>query len=373
MTNWVRNARPVLLVAVGLVVGGSLLGSRFLSGGDPPKGAAPAAGGKEATGPVVLGTVDSDPSPVSLGLPPALQSGEVVKVFVKAGDEVKAGQPLYEFNTRLLAAELKVAGEGVKVALANVKRAKALEDQHQTAIDTQRHKRDAARTNLEQKGEGLRVYETILRRTLDQTQAKEKADDLYRDDPKRYELRGETVKARLDRDTEELVLAGLEKADMTTPRAIAEAEVERCKALVEKARTAIDLCTVKALVPGTVEQVNVGPGDVLGVAARAPAVVLVPAGPRVVRAEVEAEFAHKVGPDKVGREVVIHDHTDPKLTYKGVVRRVGGAFLAKRPADGGFVPNETRVLPVLVEVADPAPPGKPPLRVGQRVKVNFGA
>ena len=66
------------------------------------------------------------------------------------------------------------------------------------------------------------------------------------------------------------------------------------------------------------------PGTTMGVSTRAPALWLIPAGPRVVRAEVEAEFAHRVGPDIVGKTVTISDHTDPKLTYTGMVRRVAG-------------------------------------------------
>jgi hypothetical protein len=100
--------------------------------------------------------------------------------------------------------------------------------------------------------------------------------------------------------------------------------------------------------------------------------ILIPAGPRVVRAEVEAEFAHRVGQDKLGKTVTIYDHTDPNVVYKGVVKRIGTTFLPKRNYEGGLVPNETKVLEALIEVTDPNPRGMPPLRVGQKVRVNFG-
>ena len=60
------------------------------------------------------------------------------------------------------------------------------------------------------------------------------------------------------------------------------------------------------------------------------------------------------------------------LTYKGTVKRIGTAFLTKRSAADGFVQNETRALEAVIEVTDPAPPNQPPLRVGQKVRVNFG-
>src|SRR5262249_37588020 len=102
------------------------------------------------------------------------------------------------------------------------------------------------------------------------------------------------------------------------------------------------------------------------------AVILIPSGPRIVRAEVEAEFVHRIGPDKKGKEVTIADHFDGKLTYKGVVREIGTAFIQKRNAGDGFGMNDTRILEVVVDATDPNPPGKPSLKVGQKVRVNFG-
>jgi multidrug resistance efflux pump len=373
--NWLRNARPVLYVAGGLLVVGSLLGAKLWaggSGGGADAKAAPPTNGAGGSGPVVLGYVDSDPPPVSTGLPPVLPSGEVAEVYVEAGDEVEVGDPLYRFNTRHLEAKVKEAGEAVNVARANVARAKAAEDQFPQLVAAQELKLRAAEEKVRATAEAVRVYEANLRRTLVQTQPAADVNRLFENDPKRFELRVPMLTAPIERDAERVALDRLKATDATADRKAAEAQVEQARAKLDEARTAVELCTVRARVGGTVERVNVGPGDVIGVGTRVPAVVLVPAGPRVVRAEVEAEFAHRVGPDKIGKEVVIHDHADARLTYKGVVRRVGTTFLPKRHLDGGLVPNETRVLEALVEVADPAPPGKPPLRVGQRVKVNFG-
>jgi hypothetical protein len=91
----------------------------------------------------------------------------------------------------------------------------------------------------------------------------------------------------------------------------------------------------------------------------------------VVRAEVEAEFAHRVGLDLRGKTVTIVDRTDPKLTYPGGVRRVGTTFLQKRGTENLI--SDTRVLEVVIEVKNSTPAGKPPLRVGQRVRVNLGS
>jgi hypothetical protein len=117
--------------------------------------------------------------------------------------------------------------------------------------------------------------------------------------------------------------------------------------------------------------VKISEGTTLGISSRDPALWLVPAGTRIVRGEIEAEFAHRVGDGLKGKEVTIADHTDPKLTYKGKVLRISDTFLPKRSSDG-LLGNDTRVLEVRIEVVDAAPAGIPPLRVGQRVRVNLG-
>ena len=164
----------------------------------------------------------------------------------------------------------------------------------------------------------------------------------------------------------------LKTADPQVKVKEAQAAVEQAKAELAKAQSAVDLCVVRAKMPGTIEQVSIGPGTTMGVGTRAPALWLIPAGPRVVRAEIEAEFAHSVGSGIVGKTVTVSDHSDPKLTYSGVVRRVGSTFLLKRSNAENFLGSDTRVLEVVIEVSDPAPAGKPPLRVGQRVRVNLG-
>jgi len=379
--NWLRKARPLLFVTGGLLVIGSLLGARLLthgSGGatDLGKAAPPPTNGEKGSGPVVLGFVDSDPPPVAHGLPPVLQSGEIVEMFVKQGDEVKAGAKLYKFDTTILEADLNTALRAVDTAAANVNKAKGAVVLHGKKVDLQKQMVAAAETKVKLSHDAWQLAENNLKDGY-------KAAGFdpagwagrLKNEVKLFELYKDHTVAQLERDLQKAQLADLEAArenQVDKLVAEAEAEVKRYDTLVAKARSAILLCTVTAKVAGTVERVNVSPGEVMGISTRTPAVVLVPAGPRVVRAEVEAEFAHRIGTDRIGKEVTIFDNSDPKLTYKGVVRQISGSFLAKRGMDGGFVPNETRVLEAVVEVADPSPPGRPPLRVGQKVRVNFG-
>ena len=107
--TWPRKMRPVLIVAaLGVaVLVASLFGARALTSRlavptyvrpNPPRRASQTAGG-----PIVLGLVDTDPPPISYGLPPVLQSGTIAKVAVKDGDTVKAGaRVVCEFDATIL-------------------------------------------------------------------------------------------------------------------------------------------------------------------------------------------------------------------------------------------------------------------------------
>jgi hypothetical protein len=50
---------------------------------------------------------------------------------------------------------------------------------------------------------------------------------------------------------------------------------------------------------------------------------------------------------------------------------VGTAFVAKRSAPGALALDPPKALECVVELPDPAPAGKPPLRVNQPVRVIF--
>ena len=121
--TWLRRVRPALFVLGVALAVGSLLGARALShsngNSQQPKTANPAPA-TEFRGPIVMGTVDSEPSPVPYLLPPVLQSGTVAKVFVRGGQEVNVGEPLYEFDTAIQSADLEGAKAAVAMAMAKV-------------------------------------------------------------------------------------------------------------------------------------------------------------------------------------------------------------------------------------------------------------
>lgn len=380
--TWLRKTRP-LLVATGLAIGiGSLIGARELThGGSSGTSAKPTeAGPRSNVGPVVLGLVDTDPPPVAYGLPPVLQSGTVVQVHVKDGDEItpemirKGKDALYEFDSTIQKSDVKRAEAAVAYANTKVKEAEELAKQHKENIKVA----EKAVETAERKAALTKQYYDLVEKNLETYYRAEKIPESEWKERKKSD--STLYKANVDYDTavheKTLAVAKRDQLTAVNPEVKvdeAKAAVEQAKAELTKAQSAVELCIVRAKMPGTIEQVSIGPGTTLGVGTRTPALWLIPAGPRVVRAEIEAEFAHRVGTDIQGKTVTVSDHSDPKLTYTGVVRRIGTTFLLKRSNAENFLGGDTRVIEAVIEVNnDPAPAGKPPLRVGQRVRVNLG-
>jgi multidrug resistance efflux pump len=367
-----RTMRPILIVCGLALLIGSILGARALtSDGEslkptldipPPK-----------TGLHVLGTVDTDPPPVSVGLPPVLQSGTIAAVHVKDGDFVAVDQALYEFDATIQKRDVERAEHAVAYAKTKVEEAKELEKQHQLSIEHAAQALKAARGKLEL---ATAYYNFVDKKLEESYKADRHPPDTW---PERKKSSLELYKANVDyviaKNECELAELKLKQLQSVNPRVKvdeAEAAVRQAEAELQKAKSAMELCVVRAKYAGTVERVTIRPGATLGISTRDPAMWIIPAGARVVRAEVEAEFAHRVSEQLKGKEVEIYDHTNPTLTYKGTVRRISDSFLLKRGSAENFLGGDTRVIEVVIEVTDPAPKDRPPLRVGQRVRVNLG-
>ncbi len=373
--NWLRKMRPVLIVVGLALVIGSLVGARALTNGSladvSGKGdTAP----RSAGGPIVLATVDTDPPPVSYGLPPVLQSGTVLKVAVKDGDEVKAGQELYAFDSTIQQKDVDRAKAAVAYAETKVKQAEELAVQHKATIE---FTEASAKKNAERKFTLAQAYSALVRETLIKGYRIEKIpetewEEKLKIDPTLYKARVDQETAAGELDVINARLKQLVAVDPKVQIDEAKAAVEQAKAEQGKAQAAVDLCVLRAKTAGTVEQVSISPGTTLGISTRTPALWLIPGGRRVVRAEVEAEFAHRVGSDRIGKKVTVMDHSNAKLTYTGTVRHIGNTFLLKRASTENFLGGDTRVIEAVIDMDEDTPPGKPPLRVGQRVRVNLG-
>lgn len=382
MTRW--KPLPWVLVGVALLAV-SLVAARLNSppqsaNGDKPQVGTHAGG----SGPTVLGTVDTEQGvlPLFPPGPPAMASLTVKKVLVKPGATVHPGDVLVEFDSSTVAEKKTQAEHAVTEAAWTAELARLKAELHSQTVEKARIGVRKAEGDLSFAEKALKAVSDTLEENLkiatvnatDRTPLSEEQKELRRSrSPELLKANADVAAAKIGVEAAKHELKQAESAatllDADTKRASAAGL--RAQAAVAEATAVLESFKLKAQVAGTVERITVAEGVTVGPTNREPLLYLIPAGPRVVRAEVEAEFAHKID-EFIGKPVTIRAGQNFGDTYAGVARRVSGAFLPKRFGSDALVGNQTRVLECLIEVADPAPAGKPPLRPGQPVRVTFG-
>jgi multidrug resistance efflux pump len=145
----------------------------------------------------------------------------------------------------------------------------------------------------------------------------------------------------------------------------AEALVAARQAQLDQAEYTRRQCVLTAPAGGTMLRVLASPGDVLPGQAGPPVVFFRPAGPLVVRAEVEQEFAARVEP---GQDAWVEDDSSRGRAWKGKVVRVSEWYTRRRSIlQDPLQVNDVRTLECVI-LPDPAQP----LRIGQRMRVRIG-
>lgn len=335
-------------------------------------GTAPHPGGV-----IVLGTVG--PDPIGIGQPAVAAMVTVSKVLAKDGDVVQPGTPLVQFEDRMVRAKLAQARAEHAAAEQDLIKADVQIQVHALQLELQQLAITAAKDDLVAAESGYKATRDALDRVLDAernlntNQPLTDAEKQRRRDENADLQKAKALVTQLQHKVEsEQKKLSLHRLDpVAATRAQAAAKVERLKATIAEAEAAVDTCLIRSPMAGTIEQMLATPGMTYGPSSRNPLAWLVPSGNLIVRAEVEAEFANRVA-GSTGKKVIIYDHNNFQLTYEGTVSRVGTAFLPKRTVGEVLaVTPGTRVLECVIDVSDPAPTGRPPLRIGQPVRVSF--
>jgi multidrug resistance efflux pump len=146
----------------------------------------------------------------------------------------------------------------------------------------------------------------------------------------------------------------------------AELDKKHKQNLVDQAALALDLYVRKAPSDGIVLRVNVSAGETVGPEAKIPALQFCPKTPRIIRAEVQQEFAAGL---KVGQDAIIEDDTTAGYQWKGKVLRISDWYTHKRSMVLEPLQfNDVRTLECIIQVI---PPEGQPLRIGQRMRVKI--
>src|SRR5262249_1752389 len=146
--------------------------------------------------------------------------------------------------------------------------------QQKAAIEAIEHRLEGARSVLERKRELVRIEQLNPREVeaaesqLKELEALERAE------------RGKLHEQELDDPK-----VGIHRA---------QADVDAKRSRLEQARRGVEECELKAPADGTVLRVLVSAGEVLGPQPKQPALLFCPNGQRIIRAEIEQEFAGRV-------------------------------------------------------------------------------
>lgn len=296
---------------------------------------------------VCFGHVDVEGGVASLH---PLASGRVSRVDVHEGERVRSGSVLLALDDRLARARVREAEAALRAAHAQLAQALQLPGQYRSKIAQQEGAAEAARHRLEAGRKVLARKRELAR--LDQLDIKE-ADAA---EPVVRELHAVTR-------IEEEKLRDLRLADPAPVVERARIEIGAKEAQLDQARRGQEECLLQAPGDGTVLRILASPGDVLGTPAAQAAILFCPLKPRIIRAEVEQEFAGHVAP---GQHASIQDDTTGGRTWSGRVFRISDWYTHRRSVlQEPFQFNDVRTLECLVAVD----PGQPPLRIGQRVRV----
>jgi membrane fusion protein (multidrug efflux system) len=301
------------------------------------------------------GTVDVESVYTNHALYP-VQPGRVVEILAVETLTVRAGDMLLRVDDEQIVQKVAEAEVGVKLAEIDVRMARLGTERyphliagHQAAVEAANQQVRAAEAELSRARELVSSDVGGNKHGVAALEAKVSA-----------------AKALVKAEEEKLRDAQANKPDLNVEKALQSVELRKRQLM--QAQAALNNCKLLAPADGTILRINAAVGTVIGPQTRRPPIEFVPAEPRIVRATVEQEFAHRVHLDQ---PAVIEDEVNSSITWTGKVKRLAEAFLPRRTAGdalsltGG---SETQTLEFLVELNPSANPPK----LGQRVRVSLG-
>ena len=312
-----------------------------------------------------------------------LVPGRVAKVFVHDGDHIdKADTPLFELDSQA-ATDLVAQAEGdlhdaeflrdaaqiqQNDAQLQLTQANKLEPQHQAQIDGQKNviearKQEAAAAHASadkahrlNSGKDKLIPDEDVHAADAQAAAADAA------------AAGEEAKLRLLQLDDPSI--GLQRAQNAVKAA--QSGFERAQNAVKIKQSQLDAAkdklreyTVKAPVPGVVERLLVSVGESLGPNPQQPAAMFAADGPRIIRAEIEQEWANHVALDM---PATVQDFSATGPSWHGRVTRLSDWYTHRRSIMLEPLQfNDVRTLEAIITLDA----GQPPLRIGQRVRVTL--
>jgi len=319
----------------------------YLSRPEPPTGAAP-AGDLDV---ICTGRVDASGMVVSLE--PSM-AGRVMKVSARENKPLEKGDEILRLDDstakfRLLQAIAAV--DGAKVELASAEKDA---ERFPKQLEARRAMAEAAKARVDQ-----------AKKLVEQRKAQEKVTPLTKIEQEGLEAQVRELESLELADR--LQLADIEKNLNPQWRIDAtRARLDAAQADRQLAQKSVDECVLRAPGPGRILRLQTSEGALLMPGNYPPAIVFVPAGPLIVRAELDQEFIGRV---REGMTVEVSDdgRADGPM-YPGKIRSISRWVAQRRTLilDPGEI-NDVRTVECLVELNS----GIDELFIGQRMRVRI--
>jgi membrane fusion protein (multidrug efflux system) len=280
--------------------------------------------------------------------------GKVVDVLVREGQRVTRGTVLFRMEDQPARALVAQAKADLRASESRLNDARKLPNKHQLDIAQQRQVIVAKQQLLSAE----RIAQKRVEKLVKVGGASQEEVDAA---PHKVKASEALVAV------EEENLRKLELIDPGTDVSRAEADLAAKQAQLDSAEFALAECSIKAPADGEILRLLVGAGEMLGSLPKQPAVQFLPAGPRIVRAEVEQEFANRVSK---GQSASVQDDSKAGPTWHGKVVRISDWYTHRRSiVQEPLQFNDVRTLECIIELD----PQKEMPRIGQRMRVVIGS
>lgn len=294
------------------------------------------------------GIVEAASENIAVG---AVTPGVVLEVFVKVGDDVKKGQPLFKVDDRDLQSQLLTAKSTLAASEARLARLKMFPRPEEIPPAEARVSTD------EQSLADARNQLDLMERVVKSDPRAVSADDF---DRRRFAVR--VAEAKLAQSKAELALlkAGSWKADID----VASAEVASAQAGIDAIKVELERRVTRASIDGRVLQLKIRPGEYAqtGVLSQ-PLILLGSVETYCVRVDVDENDAWRIAANAPA-EATIRGNRDLKTKLNFV--RIEPYVIPKRSLTGESTERvDTRVLQVIYSF----PRDAIPVYVGQQMDV----
>ena len=278
------------------------------------------------------------------------QIGSVTDILVEESTKVAKGTPLLKMDDQAARFTLARAEADLIAAKAVLSQAKKAPEAHAIDISLQKKAIDAKQSSLDDAKDKLERIK-LSRDKFGKAQVDEAENGV-----KMLEL-------ALKAEQEKLTKLELEDPQVTLIKA--QEDVKAKTAQRDLAQLGVDECVLKAPMDGSVGRIQTTVGDTFGSPTKQAAMLFCPDEPRIIRLEIEQEFANRL---KVGQSATIQDDTTSAGSWHGKVARISDIYAERRTfVQGPFQFNDVRNLECIIELD----PNQEPLRIYQRVRVTL--